>query len=61
VLTIMQCMERVQLGRTLSFIILGMFYDKSTAIQSNDGQTQRGYDPATTQGVGYSPKGERNG
>jgi len=35
----------------------GHVYDKSTAIQPNDGQTQRGYDPATTQSVGGNPKG----
>jgi hypothetical protein len=35
----------------------GHVYDKGTAIQPNDGQSQRGYDPATTQSVGYNPKG----
>jgi hypothetical protein len=35
----------------------GHVYDKSTAIKPNDGQTQRGHDSATTQSLGYSPKG----
>jgi hypothetical protein len=35
----------------------GHVYDKSTAIQPNDGQTQRGYDSVTTQSVGGNPKG----
>jgi hypothetical protein len=36
----------------------GHVYDKSTAIQPNDGQSQRGHDSATNQDVGYTPKGE---
>jgi len=41
----------------------GHVYDKSTAIQPNDGQTQRGHDSATHQTTSYTPqdKGERHG
>jgi len=33
----------------------GQVYDKSTAIQPNDGMTQRGHDSATTQSAGNRP------
>jgi hypothetical protein len=34
----------------------GHVYSKETAIQSNDGQTQRGYDSATHQTTSYTPQ-----
>jgi hypothetical protein len=38
----------------------GHVVQPGTAARESDPQEQRHHDPATTQGVGYSPKGERN-
>jgi hypothetical protein len=37
----------------------GHVYDKSTAIQPNDGMTQRGHDSATHQTTSYTPQDKR--
>jgi hypothetical protein len=39
----------------------GHVYDKSTAIQPNDGMTQRGYPSATQQTTSYTPQDARKG
>jgi hypothetical protein len=39
----------------------GHVYDKSTAIQPNDGQTQRGYPSATQQTTSYTPQDKGRG
>jgi hypothetical protein len=39
----------------------GHVYDKSTAIQPNDGLTQRGHDSASHQTTSYTPQDKRGG